>query len=64
MEEVAFIAEEERASTGGIPSAQEASIGAVQVETQAKGLPTGLPTRTQPATVPGTHVAERRSLGG
>ena len=37
---------------------KKASNGAIQVETQAKGLPTGLPTRTPSATVPGTHVAE------
>ena len=38
---------------------KKASNGAVQVETQAKGFTTGLPTRTQSATAPGTrHVAE------
>jgi len=35
---------------------EKASNGAIQVETQAKGLPTGLPTRTPSAT--GNHVAE------
>ena len=37
---------------------KKALNGAVQVETQAKGLPTGLPTRTPSATTTGTHVAE------
>ena len=37
---------------------KKALNGAVQVKTQAKGLPTGLPIQTPSATRPGTHVAE------
>jgi len=35
---------------------KKAPNGAVQVETQAKGFTTGLPTRTQSATAPGTPL--------